>query len=268
MAYKIPMTERFGAKVLSFSKLYETISDIKSKLNEDQLTLFRGSCFGAFLQLKNMKWAPLIVHQLLLRQIQSKDHEKKGRLVFFIGGKKAIFSIREFNLIKGLRCHSLPDISLYLQEMENSGEPRVGLQYKYFKGSCHISCQELQRNFMQCQAPEDVFNLTLVYFAESVLLGRDVKLLIDVDLLNLVDYLDMFNKYPWGTLSYKKTIQSLTNCLVGRSEKFKAKKNDYEWYNLLGFPWAFQLWVYEVIPSITKKFANCVDLNLLPRMLK
>ncbi|XP_038701848.1 uncharacterized protein LOC119998572 [Tripterygium wilfordii] len=223
MTYKIPINERFGAKVLSFSKLYETISDIKSKLSEDQLTLFRGSCFGAFLQLKNIKWAPQIVHQLILRQIQSKEHEKKGKLVFLIGGKESSFSIRKFNLITGLRCHSLPDISLYLKEMENSGEPRV---------------------------------------------GRDVKLLIDVDLLNLVNYLDMFNKYPWGTLSYKKTIQSLTNCLVGRSDKFKAKQNDYEWYNLLGFSWAFQLWVYEVIPSIAENFANCVDLNLLHRMLK
>ncbi|XP_038678370.1 uncharacterized protein LOC119979811 [Tripterygium wilfordii] len=200
MAYKIPINERFGAKVLSFSKLYETISDIKSKLSEDQLTLFEGSCF------------------------------------------ESRFSIREFNLITGLRCHSLPDISLYLKEMENSGEPRVGLQYKYFNGSYHISCQELQRTFMQYQDPKDVFKLTLVYFAESVILGRDVKLLIDVDLLNLIDYLDMFNKFPWGTLSYKKIIQSLTNCLVGRSDKFKTKQNDYEWYNPLGFPWTFQLW--------------------------
>ncbi|XP_038685537.1 uncharacterized protein LOC119985333 [Tripterygium wilfordii] len=152
--------------------------------------------------------------------------------------------------------------------MEKSGEPRVGLQNKYFNGSYHISCQELRRTFMQCQDPEDVYKLALVYFVEYVLLGRDVKLLIDVDFLNLVDYVDEFNKYPWGTLSYKKTIQSLTNCLVGRSDKFKAKQNDFEWYNLLGFPWAFQLWVYEVIPSIAASFADCVDLNLLPRMLK
>ncbi|XP_038697982.1 uncharacterized protein LOC119995540 [Tripterygium wilfordii] len=196
MAYKILINERFGAKVLSFSKLYETISDIKSKLSEDQLTLFRGSCFGAFLQLKNIKWAPQIVHQLLLRQIQSKEDEKKGKLVFLIGGKESSFSIREFNLITELRCHSLPGISLYLKEMEKSGEPRVGLQNKYFNGSSHISCQELQRTFMHCQDPEDVFKLALVYFIEYVLLGRDVKLLIDVDFLNLVDYVDMFNKYP------------------------------------------------------------------------
>ncbi|XP_038713407.1 uncharacterized protein LOC120007277 [Tripterygium wilfordii] len=268
MAYKIPINERFGAKVLSFSKLHETISDIRSKLSEDQLTLFRGTCFGTFLQLKNIKWAPQIVHQLLLRQVQSKEDEKKGKLVFLIGGRETSFSIREFNLITGLRCHSLPDISLYLKEMEKSGEPRVGLQNKYFNGSYHISCQELRMTFMQCQDPEDVYKLALVYFVEYVLLGRDVKLLIDVDFLNLVDYVDEFNKYPWGTLSYKKTIQSLTNCLVGRSDKFKAKQNDFEWYNLLGFPWAFQLWVYEVIPSIAASFADCVDLNLLPRMLK
>lgn len=98
-------------------------------------------------------------------------------------------------------------------------------------------------------------------------IGKRRQILIDMDLLRLVDYLDIFNKYPWGTLSYKKIIQFLNNCLVRRSQKFMERTN-YEWHNLLGFSWAFQKWACDVIPSISVHFANYIDEKLVPRMLK
>ena len=45
---------------------------------------------------------------------------------------------------------------------------------------------------------EDMVKLALLYFLEHVLLGKEGKILIDMQWVGLVDCLEVFNKYPWG----------------------------------------------------------------------
>lgn len=64
MIYRIDVNERFLTKFMSFSKIWDTNNDIKSKLSNDQITLPKKSYFGWFLELKQIKWGAKIVHQL------------------------------------------------------------------------------------------------------------------------------------------------------------------------------------------------------------
>ena len=43
---------------------------------------------------------------------------------------------------------------------------------------------------------KDVVKLTLLYFKEHVLFGKEGKILIDMEWVTLVDNLEAFNKYP------------------------------------------------------------------------
>ena len=51
--------------------------------------------------------------------------------------------------------------------------------------------------------------IALLYFLEGVLLGADPKRNVSTFHMSMVDDLDMFNSYPWGTVVYDTTVDSL-----------------------------------------------------------
>ena len=59
-------------------------------------------------------------------------------------------------------------------------------------------------------------NLGLIYFVEVVLLGRKRTNKIEIELkyLKLVENMTLWNQYPRGTISYKKTHDSLLRALI------------------------------------------------------
>ena len=73
---KIPKEEYFPRKIACLSHLV-AIENIKEKLTEPQLEMFRKSCFGHFLLLE-LRFSAQIVHQLLLRQCETKKAMKYG----------------------------------------------------------------------------------------------------------------------------------------------------------------------------------------------
>nr|CAN83433.1 hypothetical protein VITISV_010135 [Vitis vinifera] len=68
-----------------------------------------------------------------------------------------------------------------------------------------------------------------------------------------------------------RTISGLQQALENRVSKYQGKKQQkcniaLEAYSLVGFPYVFQVWVYETIPIIEMKYANHVDKSC-PRIL-
>ena len=113
--------------------------------------------------------------------------------------------------------------------------------------------------------------LALLYFLEHVLLGKEGKILIDMQWVGLVDCLEVFNKYPWGGIFYERTIYGLQRALENRVSKYQGKKQQkgniaHEAYSLVGFPYDFQVWVYETILIIGMKYVNHVAKSC-PRIL-
>ncbi|KAK3225699.1 hypothetical protein Dsin_005561 [Dipteronia sinensis] len=113
------------------------------------------------------------------------------------------------------------------------------------------------------------------------LVGKDDRTTILYWALELVDDLEAFNKFPWGSFIYARTFNSLSTCLHGREDKLKIKFTDDkleenvdgpvrrkgEKYNVYGFLTAFQVWAIEAIPKwVTLGYAVRVN-NVAPRIL-
>ena len=95
------------------------LAEIKEKLDDWELDLFRRSCFGHFLDLepewleggktgKRNTFAGQLVHFLLLRRMRTS---KKKEMWFLVEGKPARFSLTEFAMVTGLHCSAIPKIS-------------------------------------------------------------------------------------------------------------------------------------------------------------
>ena len=93
-------------------------AEIKEKLEDWELDLFRASCFRNFLDLdsewleggKTEKWntfASQFFHFLMLRCMRTS---KKKELWFLVKRKPARFSITKFVMASGLWCSSIPKI--------------------------------------------------------------------------------------------------------------------------------------------------------------
>ncbi|KAK3205466.1 hypothetical protein Dsin_019512 [Dipteronia sinensis] len=127
---------------------------------------------------------------------------------------------------------------------------------------------------------DDIVKLALILILEMTLVGKDDKTNILYWALELLDDLDAFNKFLWGSFLYDRTFNSLSTCLLGRDDKFKNKFSDklkekvdtlvkrkVERYNVYRFVTAFQVWAIEAIPKwVTLGYAVRVN-NVTPRIL-
>ncbi|CAL8122427.1 unnamed protein product [Prunus armeniaca] len=141
----------------------------------------------------------------------------------------------------------------------------------------------------------DIYKLALVYFAELVVLGMDKYLNININYLTLVEDLDVFHRYPWGSVSFDKTQDSLFSAptkyvktfeneegrgkgkskVTGTSRRNEKGKKDKHGEvqrsgcSFKGFTYVFQIWVYELIPRIVDlNYCKIVDPTALSRILR
>ncbi|KAF3622655.1 putative glycerol-3-phosphate 2-O-acyltransferase 6-like [Capsicum annuum] len=84
--------------------------------------------------------------------------------------------------------------------------------------------------------------LCLVWFVYSILLAKDVRKVIEDDLLTLANDFEKFIDYPWGYDSYYLTVEYLLTKLC------------LKMITLYGFPWAFMAWACEAISPLRKQF--------------
>ncbi|KAK2655827.1 hypothetical protein Ddye_008879 [Dipteronia dyeriana] len=119
---------------------------------------------------------------------------------------------------------------------------------------------------------EDVVKLALILFLEMTLVGNDDRTSILYWALELVDDLDAFNKFPWGTFIYSRTFNSLSTCLLGRDDKFKNKFIDDKLEENVDAPVKrkaerYNVWAIEAIRKwVTLGYATRVN-NVNPRIL-
>ncbi|CAL8088988.1 unnamed protein product [Prunus armeniaca] len=208
-------------------------------------------------------------------------------LSFLIGCDVAQFTRQDFCLITWLRFGEVPEVS--------SGESdEIRLQKKYFIDE-GITCNALEEAFLRCTEEDDIYKLALIYFAELVVLGKDKHLNINLNYLNLVEDLDAFNRYPWGLVSFDKTQDNLFSAptkyvksfenkqgrgkgkskVTGTSRRNEKGKKDKHGevqrggWSFKGFTYAFQIWVYELIPRMADlNYCKVVDPTAFPRILR
>ncbi|VVA41632.1 PREDICTED: LOC109947069 isoform, partial [Prunus dulcis] len=196
-----PESEAYSSRVNNCSHANSSLAAIRAKLSAEQLEQFKTSCFGHLLNIDKIQFSGQIVHGVVLRRVAGQGVKDLDGLSFLLGCDVAQFTRQDFCLITGLRFGEVPEVS--------SGESdEIRLQKRYFIDE-GITCNALEEAFLRCTEEDDIYKLALVYFVELVVLGRDKHLNINLNYLTLVEDLDAFNRYPWGSVSFDKTQDSL-----------------------------------------------------------
>ncbi|KAF3452104.1 hypothetical protein FNV43_RR08201 [Rhamnella rubrinervis] len=123
-------------------------------------------------------------------------------MIFNFGGSGAKFTIREFCLISGLFCCPKP-----------STHPTPSRHFRdtYFGGrKFPLHNYDIIEVFttMTYEDDENMVKLALPYFLETVILSKKMPMLVTVKRVDMLDDIESFLMYSWGTLSYHATIKS------------------------------------------------------------
>ncbi|KAF4360993.1 hypothetical protein F8388_016802 [Cannabis sativa] len=223
---------------------------IRSFLSAPQLQKLRGSCFGFLLDLdKSLKPSNMIIHSLLLHQ---ECNSNINELQLSFGHHKAKFGIAEFGFITGLNCNEFPP------DFDVIDCPTNRLLNKYFPNKEFIKRNELAEFLMKTNIDDDddAVKLTKVFIVQNILESKRGDRYIDNFVLRLVDDEQLFENYPWGRRSFNATIGNLSTAV-------NCRKTGYE---LCGFPLAFQVWGFEVLPKLGSLFATKVG-SSIPKIL-
>ncbi|KAK1569217.1 hypothetical protein Q3G72_033924 [Acer saccharum] len=249
LVHDIKEDNSFRPKITCFSSL-KAVYHIIRKLTEKQRKVFENTCFGHFLGMHKLQFSIPIVHCLLLRVVESPNTDE---MWFKVGDTTIRFSAQEFRIVTGLNCSPYPKVNVHNKKIEG-----IGLMEDLLNRDMSLYNDNLESIFMEASSDNDLFmvKLALLYFLETVLLGREKKSPIDKEHIPLVDDIEEFNKYPWGRDCFERTMKSL-------QEAVRVQKNhNYKAYDLKGFAYAFQVWAYEVIPTLGHRCACRIGLGL------
>ncbi|KAF4392547.1 hypothetical protein F8388_000674 [Cannabis sativa] len=264
--FKIDVKKRFAGKPQLYNP-YNVIDDINENLSDDQKELFCKSPFGHFLDVSNFNYQIQLIHLVLLRHTKRDDVE----LWFKLGDKGVRFGVEEFSTITGLDCTKSYDVDLF--------KSKKLLAYKEGIFCMHGLTEKLTVNEVASvffsgalKDDEDYVKIALVYFFAGYLYGYPQGKKIDNFIFAMVNgdyYIEVFNRFGWGKLLWEKTFHHLKIALKDGNNTFEqlAKKKMIEkGYKLKGFPIAFLIWLYEIIPSLSPRFCNRIS-NKIPRIL-
>ncbi|KAK3213396.1 hypothetical protein Dsin_018102 [Dipteronia sinensis] len=135
---------------------------------------------------------------------------------------------------------AIPDTELY-EDVPN------GIHHIYFSGRDVVTFAELEARIEQDQRQKqfDAVKLCLLYMLNCVLIGAEERASVPIWQLCLVDNVEAFNAFPWGSHVYKYSIFGFKKAILKRAPR----------YNIFGLAYALFVFAYEVIPSIAKQFA-------------
>ncbi|KAJ4712512.1 Phospholipase-like protein [Melia azedarach] len=236
---KTKKADHFPAVVTTLSKS-KKLNEILGKLTKTQRRLFKQSCFGHFLDLQSLGFSGNLVHKILLHEVETDGDEQE--MWFLVGEMPMRFSRMEFALITGLRFGTYPDVDVDSHRLKDL--------YFGLKPSPTLDDIDIAFHALDFTSIDDVdaAKVMLYYLLERVVIGRAGRYLADLWLMSLVDDLDEFNRYPWGSVSWRYTYRSLSRALRGQAGQYRVKKAEAEAegktystkYNVDGFPLAFQ----------------------------
>ncbi|KAL2533777.1 Uncharacterized protein Adt_07128 [Abeliophyllum distichum] len=179
---------------------------------------------------------------------------------FKISGKLLRFSVEEFCVSTGLKCIGCDDLSKM-----KSGRPV--LQQRYFS---HLKCiyrQDMEDVFKSMPANStdgDVVKIGMLYLITSFLFTTPYKKQVTDATFSLIESEDL-ETYVWGKELFKNTFNYLKIATTKRTYDETTKKDIFT-YRLYRFPLAFQIWIYESLPSIDGKIYKRLEYTW-PRIL-
>ncbi|GKA79093.1 phospholipase-like protein, partial [Tanacetum coccineum] len=199
----------FDAKPTIRSRM-RLIKDIKEllEMNPTRLSLFSESCFGVWLNVPFKDHEPFLIHSMLLNQQEVDEHHTEHHdLQFNVYNYILKFGRREFCICTGMKFGHY--------DLKPFDSARVVPFRDRVFGHANVTVRHLKEAFDGDEWHNindvDVVRLCLVMFVEFVLLGREPKNKTHVHLLALVEDLDVFNQFPWGSYTWNVLYKSIRN---------------------------------------------------------
>ncbi|KAI7753666.1 hypothetical protein M8C21_015808 [Ambrosia artemisiifolia] len=226
--------------------------------------LFRATCFGPWLDVRCTSNDANLVHLIL--QTQYIPVGFHNALFFRVGGRELRFGPEEFCLITGLRF--VPHLWRH-HLIQGRPEPDITFRERVFghvKAQLKVSDLKNVFNSSLDQLSDlDAVRLCLLMLLEVGFMGCEAKSVVEPALLRLVEDLDSWSSYPWGSHVWKAVYGQLHNALAERSARVTSIPTMKPlMYSLHGFIWAFKIWIFEVFPY-ARKFA--VKREAIPRAI-
>ena len=218
----------------------KTLMKIKDHLTPSQLKLFRQTCFGSFLDVPPIRFSGVLTHSMLLREVDKEDALDQ-EMWFNVGGHYIRFSRIEFALVTGFRFSGNTKIWKWIP-----GRDKHQFRERYFPGEEDVKYKDFESLYLSTvfkKIPdEEAVKLSLVYLLTFLFIGTDRRKTIPNEILQLVEYIPRFNKYPWGSYIWRLTYGYLSKALQNKLPKDSEELDSTGvTYVLLGFPYAFQV---------------------------
>ncbi|XP_058097591.1 uncharacterized protein LOC131242759 isoform X3 [Magnolia sinica] len=217
------------------------------KKNETRLSLFKKSPFSFLLDIPSFRFIGALSHFLFLRH--------KGDLVFEIRGKLLKFTEMDFALITGLKTGDL--------SIPKIGTSKKSIREKYLNKKYPILKKHLGEVFdkiVDTNKHEDVVKVALLMCVELFIRGTDTKIICKSEYIDLVDSLEEFNRYPWGSLAFKTMSEGVEGAV-------KASHRTGNTYNVYGCIFPLQIWAIERVPALRDYVISYVS-SQIPRFIQ
>lgn len=198
---------------------------------------FNNTCFGHYLNIVSTICDSLLLHGIALTQIPT-DTPQEG-ISYQIGHNKVTFTPTDFCLISGLKFGVTTG---RWNKTVNSFKNRL------FPNVDKVKVGDVQSIFESDWSKyddDDVVRICLITMIERCFKGSQKSTPVDSKIIDLVDNLEQFNAYPWGSYFWDPLYKNLNNmCHRHRQDKMG--------YGIAGPMWAFKvICVYFITIFIT-----------------
>ncbi|XP_060965417.1 uncharacterized protein LOC133034364 [Cannabis sativa] len=246
--------EKIQGKVMLFPNQDNiVVKNINSKLTKDQRKLFRGTCFGYFLDSHHVGFQSQLVHDALHREVYQKNEKE---MWFKFGDENFRFSLAEFAIGSGLLCVGDADLSKYTHR-ENAFVDRY-----FCDQTVTVSAVEHRFMYGDFKSDEYAVKMVVLYLVTNCLISSVYSKKVPVEILNIIG-VDEYGSFPWGIPVFELTLHNLKiglrgvmkgKCVSKPLAKVKGKhlEKGPRSYKLPGLPFAFLVWLYETIPLCFK----------------
>lgn len=250
MAVNMEDYRDYPAQVTCRSRL-SVISAIKSMIgNTRRETLFRDTCFGWLLDLPKMQECGVLVHYFICHQVPCVEGDTnivplryRVRDINRVDEVEVQFGREEFCLVTVLRFGTY-----FRKDYEDGPIPFRRRVFPSSTDSSKIKVGDVFRaldiELLRRLSDEDAVGLCLIAVLVLVLKGTELRNVFDDFVFRLVEDIDAWNVFPWGSYVWPTLYNYLKDAANRRRAKHFAEGRDptkLPKYNLNGFIWAFKV---------------------------
>ncbi|GKE03491.1 phospholipase-like protein, partial [Tanacetum coccineum] len=255
----------YDAKVSIRCKLH-ILQTIRSKLSwkVDRLGMFSRTVFGPWLNIQTTLHDNHLLNFLLQHQRYVEDPSIDIPFIFDIDGRTLELGRQDFCLITGFRFGK---ISLDPKEKDRSQfRERVFPETPNLNGQLLLDLVKNDVAFNNLD-DDDVVRVCLLLALDYVFMGQEIKHVLLKPIVNLVDNLSEWDKFPWGEYMWREFHKRVYNVVAKHREyHLKMLGNNPRYvanYALYGFVFPLKIWGLETFSNSIHWWRK--DENAIPR---